>query len=78
MAVLREQRQGQIDVDHLGEGVHTTVGATGADDLWLVDLQSGGEGFAKDANDRGELRLIGETGKRVAVVGDVQTPTLGV
>jgi hypothetical protein len=62
----------------LGEGVHTAIGATGACYEWFFDLKSVRECLAKDANDRRELGLIGEPGKRVAVVSDVQTPTLDV
>ena len=65
-------------MDHLGECVHASIGATGSDDDRLSDLQGLGERLAQDADDRRELGLIGETGERVAVVGDVQTPTLDV
>src|SRR5580693_4099918 len=75
-AVIAEQRQWQVDVDDLGKGVHASVGATGTHDDRLFDLQCVRERLAKDADDRRELRLIGEAGKRVAVVGDVQTPPL--
>ena len=76
--VAGEQRDGQIDVDDLAEGVDPGVRAAGADDQRLVDAQRAGEGFAKDADDRRELGLVGEAGERVAVVGDVQTPALDV
>jgi len=78
IAFLGEQREGQIDVDHLAKGVHAGVGATGADDHRLIYLQGAGQRFAKNTHHRRELGLVGETGKRVAVVGDVQTPTLDV
>ena len=65
-------------MNDLGEGMNTGIGATGTDDHRLRDTEGAGQCFAQDADDRRELRLVGEAGKRVAVVGDVQTPTLDV
>jgi hypothetical protein len=65
-------------MDDLGEGVHSGIGATGADDEGLLDLKRGGQGGAKNADHRCELGLVGEARKRVAVVRDVQTPALDV
>ena len=77
-ALGREERHRQIDVDHLGEGVYPGVGASGANDQWLINLERAGQRFAQHADDGGELGLVGESGERASVVGDIQTPALDV
>jgi len=56
-----EQRDRQVDVDHLAKGVHAGVGATRADDHWLLgEMQRAREGLTQDAHDRGGLWLVRE------------------
>src|ERR1035437_2717373 len=70
-ANLRHHRQ--VYVDHLIEGVHASVGATGTHDHWfLFETECFGERGTKKSHDGVVLGLISEATKGLAVVGQVK------
>jgi hypothetical protein len=57
--------------------MYSCVGTPRAHDEWLlVEAQCFGERGAKESDDGVVLRLVREAAKRVAVVGEVEAPTL--
>src|SRR5664280_2630904 len=75
-AIVRKESGGQINVDHLAEGVYAGVGSSRTDEVgWVGQSKRPRQRLAQEADDRDELGLKGETAETAAVVGEVEPPT---
>jgi len=77
-AVVGKEPRGQIDVNHLGEGVDPGIGPAGPNDLrWGEQPKGASERFTKQPDHRLVTGLFSKSMETSAVIGEVDTPPLG-